>query len=291
MKFAYYPGCFPEDTAAECDRSTREIVRRLGIELVPLESTACCGARMVNVVNPELNLALNARTLALAESQNLDVLTICSTCLFTLAEVNARLKDDSESRGRINEILSRTGLLYNGGVNVTHLLWVLLENVGVDRLQEEVTRPLSGLKVAPFYGCHTIRPADLLGFEDSRNPTSLERVIRAVGAEPVDYLGKIKCCGFHVIISDEKVALRIAAHQLRDATEHGADCLVTPCPLCHFVLDNYQPKIERQTKSKIELPVFHLAQLVGLALEIEARDLQFARHIVSPSHVLKAISA
>lgn len=291
MKFAYYPGCFPEGTSGECDRSTQEVARKLGIELVPLESAPCCGARMFNVVNPELNVALNARTLALAEREHLDLLTICSTCLFTLAQVNARLKQDGALLDKTNRILAANGLEYHGGVNVTHLLWVLVESVGLATLQEQVVRPLKGLRVAPFYGCHTVRPGALLGFEDPWTPSSLEKVIVAMGAEPVDYPGKIKCCGFHIVISDEEIALRIAAEQLQDAKNHGAHCLVTPCPLCHFVLDGYQPKVQRQRKSKIRLPVLHLAQLVGLAIGIEPENLQLSRHVISPNDMLRRLSA
>ncbi len=286
MRYAYYTGCVAEASARELDQSTLAIARKLGIELEKMDSASCCGAGDFDAVNLDLSRALNARTLALAERQGLNILTICNVCTLTLRTVNQDLKSNSELLARTNKTLSETGLEYRGNVEVTHLLWVLLKEFGLDRLKSHVTVPLNGLKVAPFYGCQILRPSKRLGFEDPRKPESLEKIISALGAEPVDYEGKTKCCAFLISLAKEKTAMSVLGQQLLDGKGMGADCMVTPCPLCHLSLDSFQAMAEGRVGQKIGMPVLHLPQLIGLAIGLSPDELGMRKHVVPLAGIL-----
>jgi len=289
MKYAYYPGCSAKSTCNELDVSTQAVAEKLGLELVELEVAACTGAREVRDKDPELFYTLNARTLALAEKLGLDLVTVCATCQLNLAEVNHKLKNDEALREKINRNLAGENLRYEGKVAVKHFLWILSTDVGFEKLKSLVKRPLTGLKVAPFYGCHILRPAKILGFDDPDNPTSLENVFRILGAEPVEYRGKSRCCGFHVLLSQEEIALKMSGRHLGEAKQKEADCLVTTCPLCHTALDPYQESIEKVTNQQLQMPILHLAQLLGLAFGMEPDELKLSSHVVSVQPVLDKI--
>ena len=290
MKFAYYPGCSAKSTCPELDVSMKAVAKILGIELTELEVAACTGARQLRDSNEELFLTLNARTLALAEKLERNVVTVCATCLLNLAEVNDKLRRDAELRTKINRNLSEIGLKYRGECEVTHLLWVLLRDIGAEALAKRIVRPLHGLRVAPFYGCHILRPKDVLGFDDPDSPTSLDTLIRLVGAEPVAYDGKKRCCGFHVLMAREDVALKLSGRRLWEAREAKADCLVTTCPLCHTSLDPYQSAAARTSGAKADLPIIHLPQLLGLGLGLDPIELKLDGHVVSMAPVLEKIA-
>ncbi|MBI5810264.1 MAG: CoB--CoM heterodisulfide reductase iron-sulfur subunit B family protein, partial [Deltaproteobacteria bacterium] len=247
----------------------------------------CCGAGLLTDYDYDLSIALNARIFAEAETMGMDIMTICSTCLMVMSTANRDLKNDPRLLERTNAVLLKAGLRYSGNVKVEQLLWVLAEDYGLSNLGKRVVKPLSWLRVAPFYGCHSLRPSDAMGFDDPEKPGSLEAVIRALGAEAVDYRGKTKCCGFQIDLVAEDTATRMTGVRLLDAKGRGAGCMVTPCPFCHINLDNYQGLAEKQVKQKLQMPVFHLAQLVGLALGLSAGELGLSRHIVSPENIFK----
>jgi len=290
MKFAYYPGCSAKSTCPELDISMKAVARKLGLELTELEVAACTGARQLRDSNEALFLTLNARTLALAEKMERNVVTVCATCLLNLVEVNDRLRRDAELRTKINKNLSEIGLQYRGECEVTHILWVLLRDIGAEALAKRIVRPLHGLRVAPFYGCHILRPKDVLGFDDPDSPTSLDTLIRLLGAEPVAYDGKKRCCGFHVLMEKEGVALKLSGRRLLEAQEAKADCLVTTCPLCHTSLDPYQSAAARTSGAKADLPIIHLPQLLGLGLGLDPTELRLDGHVVPMAPVLEKIA-
>jgi succinate dehydrogenase / fumarate reductase cytochrome b subunit len=286
-RYAYFQGCAARQSCPELNQSTLLVAKRLGWELVTLECGACTGARDLIEAQPEMAMVLNARTLALAEAQGLDtVMTVCSTCTITLRQVNKTLKEDPAALQRANRELSRIGLRYNATVEVRHFLWVLIADYGLDRLKEQVKRPLSDLSVAPYYGCHILRPSDVLGFDDPNNPRSLHNLIVALGGSPADFSSQADCCGFHMMTIDENRAARHAGSLLVDAQQQGADVMVTACPLCHISMDAWQPKSERAMKRKIGMPVIHVAQLVGLALGFSPRELGLERHIIRPAEII-----
>lgn len=289
MKFAYYPGCSPQSTTREVDVVTRNIAKVLEIELVDLNGPACCGSVEMRVNDPNLFYAINARTLAMAESQGLDLLTICNTCQLVLGQANQALKKDSELLGKINQALSAVHLKYSGGVKIKHLLWILLKDVGPERIKRKLKMLLTGLKVAPFYGCHLLRPKEDLGFDDPDDPKSLEDFIRICGGAPVDFPGKIKCCGFHNLPYDPRLAVALTGKYLQEASEAGADCMVTPCPLCFTMLDGYQTEAKNSLGVQVNLPVFHLPQLLGLAMGMGKDELMLKRNMVSIDGILRKI--
>jgi succinate dehydrogenase / fumarate reductase cytochrome b subunit len=290
MRYAYYPGCVAKGNCPELNQSTRAIAPLLGLELVELKEAPCTGSGVINSQNPVLADTYNAKTLAMAEELGLSLLTICSTCVGCLRKSNRRLKADGSYREQVNTVLEPGGRSYHGNVDVTHLLYVILQEVGVEKLRSLVKRPLSRLKVAPFYGCYILRPAEVMGIDDPAHPTSLDRVIEALGAQPVDYAGKSRCCGFPVALENEPASMRMAGRHIGQAKDNGADCMVTPCPLCHMNLDLQQPKASKVVERELNMPVLHLPQLVGLALGVDPRQLGLGKHIVSTAPVLQKVS-
>jgi len=288
MKFALYPGCAAQGATPELYQSTRAIIGRLGLEVVELASAACCGAGVVTEAHPDMALALNARTFAQAEALGLDLMTICGTCQGVLSAANRRLKTEPETLERMNVLLAPEGLTYHGNVHVKHLLWVVVREIGLARLSALAAEPMSDFRIAPFYGCYILRPSWDLGFDDPENPQSLERVIKAVGGEPVAYAGQTKCCGFPIILEKEAIAVAMAGAHMKDAKEQGADFMVTPCPLCHMSLDIYQDWAGRAVHRDLDLPILHLPQLLGLAMGLPAKDLGLAHHVISVDSILAA---
>ena len=280
MKFAYYPGCSAKSTCKELNASTRLVAGRLGLELTELESASCTGSREIRATNKELFLALNARILALAEKDRLPLMTVCNTCTLNFLDTQKMLEDDPELKDKINIELGKMGLTYRGTSRVTHFLWVLLEDVGEAKLREMVVQPLTGIKLAAYYGCHIVRPPKHFGFFDSRNARSIERLNEILGCQSIDYNGRTECCGFHTAADNEKVAIKLSGRHIKAAKDNGADAMVTPCPLCHTVLDTFQSQMERDLGTRLKMPILHLPQLVGLAMGMSSEQLQLERHMV-----------
>lgn len=289
MKYAYYPGCVAKSSAHELYDSTARVAEKLGIELVELVAASCCGAGVVNEGAPFLNVVLNARTFAMAESMDLDILTICSTCQGVMRQVKWQLDNDPSLAAKTNEALAKINMRYKGKVKIKHLLWALIEDYGLSKLEPQVVKPLKGLKVAPFYGCYLLRPAEALQFEDQGKPASLERLINILGGEPVHYEGETKCCGFPILFVQRETAFEMAGNYLNNAKQKDADFMVTPCLLCHLSLDTYQMKSSKKIQVNINLPVMHLSQMVGLAVGVEPEKLGFSKHMVSMGKVLRVL--
>ncbi|OLB03597.1 MAG: hypothetical protein AUI03_03575 [Nitrospirae bacterium 13_2_20CM_2_62_8] len=287
MKYALYPGCAAKGATPELYQSTMAIIGRLGIEVVELTAASCCGAGVVAEADPDVALALNARTFAQAEQLGLDVMTICGTCQGVMGAANKRLKTEPGLRERINRVLEPAGMTYRGTVQVKHLLWIVVREVGLQRLGEQVRVSMEDFRIAPFYGCYILRPSWDLGFDDPENPTSLEKVIRAVGGEPVAYAGRTKCCGFPIILEKEAIAVAMAGTNMKEAKDGGADFMVTPCPLCHMSLDIYQDRAGKAVNTQLNLPILHLPQLLGLAMGIPPKDLGVSRHLVPVDSIIR----
>jgi len=288
-RYAYYTGCAAKGVCPELDQSTQAVARALDIELIELKASSCCGAGVVGELEPDMQLAMNARNLGLAESLGLDMMTICGTCQGVLSRAHKELSNP-DTRARVNRVIADSGGIYDGKAAPKHLLWILIKDIGMARLEQQVVRPLHGLKVGPFYGCYILRPSEYLAFDDPYNPKSLEQVIRALGAEPVDYSGRTKCCGFPIVLENERNAMRMVGTNLIEAQDKGADCLVTPCPLCHMNLDIYQERAEAEMGRPIGLPILHLPQLVGLALGLEPAALGLKKNMVDTSALVETLT-
>jgi succinate dehydrogenase / fumarate reductase cytochrome b subunit len=280
MKLVYYPGCSARSTCRELNEATRVVSAALGLELTELESAACTGARELRAIDPLGFHALNVRILAQAERDKLPLMTVCNTCTLNLLDANANFCDDAELARAVNTRLAEEGLEYRGTTRVTHFLWVLLEDIGEAELRRLTVNPLTGLTVAAFYGCHITRPPARYGFIDSRNNTALETLARVLGCRPIDYSGRMECCGFHTAAHDERIAIKLTGQHIESAKTNGAKTMVTPCPLCHTVLDSMQREIEADLGKRLQMPILHLPQLVGLALGIPPEQLALHRHMV-----------
>jgi succinate dehydrogenase / fumarate reductase, cytochrome b subunit len=290
MRVAYWPGCVSRGFTPELHGSMAKVAPLLDIELVELDRACCTGAGVIAEHNQELADTLNARTFALA--QRVDgadlMMNICSTCQGAQSECQERLDANADYRAHVNETLSAEGLTYEQGITNKNFLWLLVEEIGLDELRSRVRRPLTDLKVGPFYGCYIVRPVDRLAIDAVEQPrdTYLAQVIEALGGTVIEYAGSHKCCGFPIITMNKDASLKQAGRHLGDAVDADADCLVTPCPLCHLNLDLQQPLAERTVGRELNMPVLHLPQLVGLALGLEPKELGFQRHIVKPSSVI-----
>ena len=292
MKYAFYPGCVARGGTPELYTSTIAVAAKMGIELDEIVGAACTGAGVLQEKGLKLGDTLNARTFAMAERMGLTtILTICSTCQGVMSQANYRLLNDSAYLAEINEELKPEGLEYTGRAVIKHLAWVLVEEVGLDALRPLVVNPLPSLKVAPFYGCYILRPSWALGLDENPGREHyLERIIEACGAEPVNFPGRTKCCGFPILLINEANSTAMVGNHTSSAKEHGADAMVTPCPLCHLNLDGYQPKAAAQRGEKIGLPILHLPQLLGLAFGISPKELGLQKHIVSAKALLEKAS-
>ncbi len=291
MKVAYWPGCVSRGFTPELHGSMEQVAPILGIELVQLDRANCCGAGVISEHSQELADTLNARTFALAQQEIAQgaelMMNICSTCQGAQSECQERLDASADYRAEVNQTLADEGLEYQGGIVNKNFLWVLVEEIGLDKLKGLVRKPLTDLRVGPFYGCYIVRPTDRLEINrEQPRDTYLDQVIETLGGTVIDYAGSHKCCGFPIITMNKEASLAQAGRHLGDAVDAEADCLVTPCPLCHLNLDLQQPAAAKQVGRELNMPVLHLPQLVGLALGLEPKQLGLQHHIVKPTSVI-----
>ncbi len=295
MKVAYWPGCVSRGFTPELHGSMASVAPLLDIELVELDRACCSGAGVIAEHSQELADTLNARTFALAQAvQGADLMmNICSTCQGAQGESQERLDANTEYRTHVNGTLAAEGLSYEKGLTNKNFLWLLVEEIGLENLKKKVKRPLTNLKVGPFYGCYIVRPQDRLGIDDEHpRDHYLHWVIEALGGTVIDYAGVHKCCGFPIVTMNKEASLKQAGTHLADAQDAEADCLVVPCPLCHLNLDLQQPVAKKAVgREDLAMPVLHLPQLVGLALGLEPKALGMNKHVVKPTSVIDWSSA
>jgi succinate dehydrogenase / fumarate reductase, cytochrome b subunit len=294
LRYAYFPGCVAQGACRELDQSTKALTKKLGIEILELKKASCCGSGTFKEDSQLLEDTVNARNIALAEALNLPLLTHCSTCQGVIGHVDERLKAAQTANPayveQVNGFLQKEGCSpYQGSTQVKHLLWALVGDYGLEAVTEKVTRRLAGLKCAAFYGCYLLRGQDHLPFDDPFNPQSMENVFRAVGATPIVYRGRTQCCGWPLASYATEQSFKMAGMHIQEAIAAGADCIVTPCPLCHLNLDSRQPEVAKVIGQPLGLPILHLPQLVALALGVSAAELGLDRHVVSTLPVLEKL--
>lgn len=294
LKYAYYPGCVAQGACRELHQSTVALTKALGIELIELKKAACCGSGTFKEDSQLLEDTVNARNISLAEELNLPLLTHCSTCQGVIGHVDERLKECQKTNpdyvGQVNTLLEKEGCLpYRGSTEVKHLLYALAKDYGLEEIQQRVSRKLTGLKCAAFYGCYLLRAKKSMLDDDPFQPETMENVFRAVGATPIYYRGRTQCCGWPLASYATTQSFKMAGMHIQEALEAGADCMVTPCPLCHLNLDSRQPEVEKVIGHKLGLPVLHLPQLIALAIGISPKELGLGRHIVSTKPVLEKL--
>lgn len=295
LQYAYYPGCVAQGACRELYDSTDLVTKALGIELVELKSASCCGSGTFKETSQLLEDTVNARNLALAEALQLPLMTHCSTCQGVLGRVNEKLKaakhHNPDYFHHVNATCKRGGCKhpYQGTGDVRHLLWVLVKDYGLEAIRDRVRHSLAGLKCAAFYGCYLLRAQSNNPVDDPHNPKSMENLFEALGATPVWYRGRTQCCGWPIASYAPMQSFKLAGGHIEAAIAAGADCIVTPCPLCHLNLDSRQPEVERAIDKQLHLPVLHLPQLVGLALGLDAKKLGLHHHVVSTQSVVEKV--
>jgi heterodisulfide reductase subunit B len=276
MKFALFLGCTIPARSRNYELSARKVAEKVGIELVDLEASICCGFPMK---------AIDERA-----AQVMAACTLCSSCASALTETAHRISGDGQRREEINRRLSRVHRSYKGDVTVRHLARILYEEVGASRIEPLVTKKLTGLKIAIHYGCHYLKPSKVYGgFDDPEDAKSLDRLVRLTGAEVVEYPGKKRCCGGPVLPMDEKVALAVAKEKLDEVLAVGADLLCLVCPFCAVMYDSNQKTIESQFGVSYNLPVLYLTQVLGLAMGIDPKALGLSMNVVKTKALIARV--
>ncbi|PIQ86550.1 MAG: heterodisulfide reductase subunit B [Candidatus Omnitrophica bacterium CG11_big_fil_rev_8_21_14_0_20_43_6] len=285
MKYAYFPGCSLHSTAKEYDISARAVAGALGIELLEIPDWVCCGATPAHLTLHLLSLALPVKNLLAAKKLgNYEVATCCAACFSRLKIANKFMEDDLEHRGNVEEIV---GAKYSGEVKVRHFLDILVNVFGLKNINQRVTKKLSGLKVACYYGCLLTRPPEVTQLDDLEDPHLMDDLMKIIGAEPVQWPYKTECCGASFSLTKTDIVLKLSGDILQMAQDEGAQAIVVACPLCQSNLDLRQGMINKQYKKKFNIPVFYFTQLLGLALGIEGTKLGLEKHLVNPLPLLR----
>lgn len=284
-KIVYYPGCIAESASQQIHAVTEKVLGLLDIPYEVLPELTCCGSVNVRDRSPLTHLALNARNFALCASRSLPIVTICGTCLYSMSAANAQLRAEPDTLSRINALLNASNLTYDGNVVLKHLVWLLLEDYGVERLRAKVKKRLT-LTIAAFHGCHTLRPAAVLG-RDPDELAGLPRLLEALGARVTDFASAADCCGYHVWATTPAETEGMVGAVTNDAAARGADMLVTSSTLCQLALDRCQGK--SRAFAHANLPVLHLVQVLGLALGLSPESLGLHRHGVLATKALRKL--
>lgn len=278
MKYGYFPGCSLKGTGRAYEESLLPVMRRLGVEMTELEDWNCCGATAYMAVDEAKACALAARNLAIAErSGHQQLMAPCNACYLVLNKTQHYMAEHTGMKVLVDKALGSVNLRATGQLPVRHPLDILINDVGCEAVRQKVTRPLQGLKVAPYYGCQIVRP--YATFDDQYTPTSMDQLLKALGATVVDWPLKTKCCGGSLTGTLPEAGLRLAYILLKEARTRGADCIATVCPLCQFNLDAYQDKIAEKWET-VEMPTVYFSQLMGLAFGLPAKELGLQRGFV-----------
>jgi len=286
LKYALFTGCVAKGAGRELMTATELVCDKLGIELVEMTDAACCGAGVISEDNEMVADIINARTFALAEEQGVDIMNICITCQGVHRKCQVKLSSDPDYMSRVNAALKeQTGREYKGTVKIRHFGKILLEDYGLDKLRQAVTKPLSNINAGAFYGCYALRPHEYSDLENPDDPDEMERIIEALGAKPVKYPGRLKCCGFPILMMNKRNSMALSGNAIKSAKDAGSDCVITQCPLCHLNMDAYQPEID----PGLDMPIVHIQQLIGLALGMSHDDLRMNTHIVRPTGAVASI--
>ncbi len=291
--FAYFLGCIMNNRYPGIEKATRVMFEKMGINLKDMEGASCCPAPGVfGSFDKTSWLSIAARNITIAEDMGMDVMTECNGCFGTLFETNHELKEDEEAKAKINEVLAEVGREYKGDVKVRHFAEILYNDVGVDKISEMVTKPLDDLNVAVHYGCHFLRPTEHIQIDNAEKPTILDEIVEATGAKSVDYRDKMMCCGAGggVRSRDLDNALDFTREKLTNMTAAGADVIVNVCPFCHLQFDVGQTEIKKTFGDEFEVPVFHLAQFLGLAMGYSPEDLTVDVHMTCVDPALEKCS-
>lgn len=288
--YALFLGCTIPARQPNYELSARKALAKLGIELVDLANMTCCAPPPIQSINLETSLSIAAYNICIAEEADLNIVTLCTGCFESLAMTNSLLKENEKLKENINRILSNAGKEFKGDKEVKHYLQVLMDDVGIERIKQNITKPLNNLKVASFSGCHLLRPSELLKFDDPERPHIFDDLIEALGAKSIEYRNKLKCCGGLLRGYSDDLALSIAKEKIVNTAKSGADCISTLCPFCFIALDMGQLQIRSKFKEEYNMPVLHYSELLSLALGIDPKELALESHKIKVDKIIEKIS-
>ncbi len=272
MKFALFLGCTIPARLKQYESSSRAVLGRLGVELVDIKEFNCCGYPLRNI-DFKASVLSSARNLALAEKENLNILVLCKCGFGMLKNADHRIKEDPSLREDINNTLKKEGLKFEGGREIRHLLSVLYHDVGVETIKEKITRPYKELKIATHYGCHALRPSEVVEFDDPVNPTLFDKLVALTGAESIYWQARLDCCGAPLFGANDDLSMDLTEKKLANAKQSGANYICDACAYCHIQFDTVQRMINSGRGGNHLLPAILYPQLLGLSLGIDSETL------------------
>jgi heterodisulfide reductase subunit B len=282
-----YRGCTTPVRLPAYEAATIAVLEKLGIKVIEMEDTNCCGAQYVESLDHRAFAAMSGRILALAEREGKDILALCGACSGSLKITKHNLDTDYKLRDEVNSLLAEEGLKYTGKVRVRHLLQVLAEDIGIEKIERAIVKPYHGIKMAAHYGCHVTRPYEIVQVDDPENPRILDHLVEAAGGTSVDYVGKTRCCGGPMLAMDETVAAAIGLDKIDNVTAAGADGIVTACVFCDIQLTQVQ--FGELAGSRKKIPIITIPQFLGAALGIDEEHLGVALNKISPQPILNSL--
>jgi len=285
MSFDLFLGCVIPARLPFLEASSRKVFEKLGIKLNDVEGFSCCpDPTGIELIDHKTWLALGARNLSLSNN-NGGIISFCSGCVETLKGVNYFINKDNKVKDEVNRILNNIGRNYNGKTEVKHFAQVLYENL--DRVRENVVHPLNGFKVAVHYGCHYLRPSEIINWDDPFDPITIDEVVRALGADSIDYELKMECCGNPLDKSDKDISLKMIDNKLQSIQDSGANCITLVCPACFQQFDFNQRELSKGKENGYNFPIFYLSELVALAFGFKPEELGLKFHRVRPGSLLE----
>jgi heterodisulfide reductase subunit B len=284
-KIGYYPGCSLHSTGLEYDLSTRKVCEILGVELAEIKDWVCCGSSPAHQSDELMSIALPAKNLAIAaeDSSIEQICAPCASCYSRLKAAQLKLADE-KVRSQIENVIETK---VPDGIEVLHVLDLIADTIGAEAVEQKVVKPLTGLKVACYYGCLMTRPPKVTGKGNFENPLEMEEVMTALGAEPIDWNLKTFCCGASFALTETDVVLELTKKLLDDALIAGADVIAVGCPLCHANLDGRQDQINEKFATNFNVPIFYFTELMGLAMGVPAKDMGTLKHLTETEDFLK----
>lgn len=290
MSYALFLGCTIPAREPSYELSVRRVFKDLGLNLVDMNGAICCAPMPIESLDFKTSLTMAAYNLCLAEEDDLDLVTLCNGCYQVLSKTNNLLKNNEKLKTEVDKVIAEVGKKFRGTVNVKDYLQVLYHDLGPKKIRKSVSKSLDGLKVAVFYGCHVLKPSNVLMFDDPERPRLLDDLVELTGAKSVQYLHKTRCCGGLLRGVSDNVANKLAREKLFNFSQAQPDCIVTVCPFCFLQLDIGQLSIRRQFKESYNIPVLHFPELLGLAMGIKSDELGLHTHRISTESLLRKIN-
>lgn len=287
MKISYYPGCTLKNNAKNFEESALCSLNAIGVEVEELPRWNCCGTVFSLATDDLIHHVAPIRNLIRVKESNTDrVMTLCAMCYNTLKRANERVKADSESLDKINQFMYREEIDYEGDVKILHFLELLRDEIKFENIAKKVTNPLKNLKVANYYGCLLVRPKEI-GFDDVENPTILDNLMTAMGADSIDFPYKTECCGAYQTVNNPEIIAERTYHILTSAQSQGAEVVTVSCPLCAFNLDHRQEETVQKFPEFKNIPILYFTQLMAIALGCPEESLRFDLNYIDPKPILK----